>query len=62
MLFIDRRQEFFKHRFGKSADDVPSDKEDEGPNFKTSGKLASETNTYKVSITVARDHLLAMCH
>ena len=37
-----------RSRFGKS-DDAQSDKEDEGPNFKTSGKLAAETNTYKVS-------------
>lgn len=35
------------HRSGK-LDDGDSDKEDEGPNFKTSGKLAAETNTYKV--------------
>lgn len=26
------------------------EKQDEGPNFKTSGKLAAETNTYKVSV------------
>lgn len=31
------------------SDDVHSDKEDDGPNFKTSGKLAAETNTYKVN-------------
>jgi len=42
-------------RFGRSDDDAAhSDKEkqDEGPNFKTSGKLAAETNTYKVSASV----------
>ena len=39
------------YRFGKS-DDAQSDKEDEGPNFKTSGKLAAETNTYKVGSIV----------
>jgi len=38
-------------RFDKS-DDTQSDKEDEGPNFKTSGKLAAETNTYKVSTII----------
>ena len=31
----------------RSPPPVPSDKKDEGPNFKTSGKLAAETNTYK---------------
>ena len=41
----------FNNRFGKS-DDVHSDKEDEGPNFETSGKLAAETNTYKVGSNV----------
>lgn len=44
------------YRFGKS-EDAQSDKEDEGPNFKTSGKLAAETNTYKVGSIV----LLCIC-
>lgn len=44
-----------------------SDKEDEGPNFKTSGKLAAETNTYKVGSTIELEGIMLLynagsCH
>ena len=42
-----RRRSRSPVRRQRSPPPVPSDKKDEGPDFKTSGKLAAETNTYK---------------